>query len=268
MHDGLVRRCRWLFAASSFLLLAVRAQAAPEWDVVGIRLGMTPVQARAALLAHAPKADITEFTRQFMFSDGAKNHPTPGFLASLTARQERGPSSTETVELLFSAPPMEQRVIRVIRTVSMPSQPVAMDSVLASVVQKYGRPAATLESNNGMVSILRWLEAGKPVCGNPAASAQDAREAPPVDNSPAGLGHYRAWQQRKLAPPDPSDCSGALVVSLATLAPRGPLVKEMKLVMTHPGYAIPAMQATARRLAELEAEAKKTRRTSGAVPKL
>jgi hypothetical protein len=38
--------------------------------------------------------------------------------------------------------------------------------------------------------------------------------------------------------------------------------------MTDPGYAIPAMRATAQQLADLQAQAGKARQNSGATPKM
>ncbi len=268
MQEGLVRRCSSILAVSALLAGTGPSFAAPDWDIVGLRLGMTPAQARTALLAHAPKAEVTEYTRQFSYSDGVRSQQLPGFLGSIIARQDTAPSSSETLEVMFSAPPMEQRVIRVIRTLTMHNDPVPLERAVASVTQKYGRPSAVMESHTGMGSISRWVEGGKTVCGNTAGTSQDAREAPPVDNSPSGLGHYRAWQQRKLAPADASNCSAALVVNLVTMAPRNPLVREMKFVMTDPGYAIPAMQAAEKQIADLQAQARKARQSSGAVPKL
>lgn len=93
-------------------------------------------------------------------------------------------------------------------------------------------------------------------------------QVPPVDNAPGGLGSYTAWQRRKLAPADASNCSAALVVNLVTRAPREPLVTEMKLTMTDPGYAVPAMQSTAKQIADLQGQARKARQNSGTVPKL
>jgi len=268
MQQGLVHRSTSLLALAALLVISNASRAAPDWDIVGLRLGMTPAQARAALQAHAPKAEVTEYTRQFSYNDGVKEHPLPGFLGSITVRQAPAPNSSETLEVMFSAPPMEPRVIRVIRTLTMPSDPVPLERAMASMTQKYGKPSAVMESNTGMGSISRWVESGKTVCGNTAANSQDAREAPPVDNSPSGLGHYRAWHQRKLAPADASNCSAALVVNLVTVAPRNPLVREMKFVMTDPGYAVSAMQATAKQISELQAEARKARQNSGSMPKL
>ncbi|MBN8494406.1 MAG: hypothetical protein J0M00_23565 [Burkholderiales bacterium] len=267
MNMGFVRRCAMPVAAVMLLAGSVSALAAPDWDIVGIRLGMSPEQARAVLKAHAPQAQVTDTMRQFTYSDGVKQQQTPAFLGSITAMQ--GPANkSETLELMFSAPPMEQRLIRVIRTLVMFDDPVPMDRAMAAVTQKYGAPPRVLEAHNGRGQIARWVEAGKTVCGDTAPTSMDARQVPPVDNSPLGLSAYETWQRRKLAPADAANCSAALVVNLVTRAPREPLVTEMKFMMTDPGYAVPAMRATAQQIADLQDQAKKARLNSGATPKL
>jgi len=163
---------------------------------------------------------------------------------------------------------MEQRVIRVIRTLVMIGDPLPMERAMVAVMQKYGPPPRVLEANNGRGNFSRWVEAGKTACGDNAPTSMDARQAAPVDNSPLGLSPYEAWQRRKLAPADAANCAATLVVNLVTRAPREPLVTEMKFVMTDPGYAIPAMRATAQQLADLQAQAVKARQNSGATPKL
>ncbi len=187
----------------------------------------------------------------------------PGFLSSITASQ--GPSNkAETLEVMFSAPPMEQRVIR---SLQMDDDPLPMERAMASVAEKYGKPPQVLEAANGGGNFSRWVEAGKTVCGDTAPTSMEARQAPPVDNAPNGFSQYEAWQRSKLAPADASTCSAALVVNLIA-NPGNPFVREMKFTMTDPGYAISAMRATTKQIGELQAEAIKARQSSGAAPKL
>lgn len=277
MNRGLVHRCAAALAASVLLAGAAPATAAPDWDIVGIRLGMSPEQARAALSAHAPKAELGESRRQFSFNDGVRQQQLPDFLGAITARLGAATSAlarpgasgnAETLEVMFSAPPMEQRVIRVIRTLVLQDDPPPMERALASVTQKYGKPPRMREANNGRGVVARWVEPGKTVCGDTAPTSLDAWQAPPVDNAPGGLSQYDAWHRRKLAPADASNCSAALVVELVTRAPGEPFVREMKLVMADPGLAVPAMRAAARQVAELQDQARKARSGSGAAPKL
>lgn len=271
MRTSLFHRCSVSIAALALLAGATPSLAAPDWDIVGIRLGMSPAQARAAIAAHAPKAQITDYIRQFAYSDGVAEKPLPDFLSAINASQ--GPANkSETLEVMFSAPPMEQRVIRVIRTLRLYDDPLPMERAMASVTQKYGktpkvREAADSKGNN----FLRWDEPGKTVCGDTRPNSWDAWQVPHVDNTPNGFSSYGALQRRKQAPADAANCSAALVVNLVTL-PGNPsnnaFVREMKFTMTDPGYAIPAMRATAKQIADLEAQARKARQNSGTAPKL
>lgn len=129
MNKGLIR-CRSVSLATVALLAcAAPAFAAPDWDIVGIRLGMSPEQARAAILAHASKAQITDNMRQFTYSDGVKEQSLPAFLGSITADHNGYTGNGEILEVMFSAPPMEQRVIRVIRTLKMYDDPLPIEQI-------------------------------------------------------------------------------------------------------------------------------------------
>lgn len=260
------------FAASWCALLclfsAAAAGPAPDWDIVGLKLGMTPAQARAALLAHASKAEISDTTRQFTYNDGVRDQALPGFLASITARQGATLTKSETLEVMFSAPPMEQRVIRVIRHVAMVDDPLPMERAMETVTQKYGKPPKLRVASDSRGNVLRWDEPGKTVCGDTSPNSFDGLVPPPVDHQPQALSGYEAWKRRKLAPADASSCSGALLINLITSTPRGSLVSEIKFTMTDPGYAIPAMQATAKQIADMQAQARKSRGSSGPALKL
>ena len=253
-------------SAPALLALSLSAYAAPDWDIVGIRLGMNVTQARAAISAHAPKAQTTDYARRFAYSDGVKQLQAPEFLSSVTAQTQNSNNTSETIEVMFSAPPMEQRVIRVIRTLALHGDPISMDRASASVLQKYGKPQRSFDAS-GRGAILRWNESGKPVCGDTSPTAAEARLAPSVDNSPSGLGFYDVWKRRKLAPADASNCGAALVAQLVTFVGQSS-VNEMKFTMSDPGYAVPAMQATAKQIAEMENKARGIRQQSGSVPKL
>lgn len=266
MNNGIRQRCCALLIALGLLASVTPCLAAPDWDIVGIRLGMTPEQARVAMRAHLPKAEIADSMRHFSFSDGVRNQQLPAFLGAITASQNPYTSKSEILEVMFSAPPMEQRVIRVIRTLVMRDDPLPMEHAMSVVTQKYGKPPKLRELGNR--NVARWDEPGKTLCGDPAPAAASAWEAPPVDNNPAGLSHYRAWHQRKQAPADASNCGAALVVSFVH-NPGSAFVREMKFVMTDPGYAVAAMQATAKQIADQEAQAKNARQKNPeATPKL
>ena len=249
----------------ALLTCTLPCTAAPEWDIVGLRLGMNEAEAKAALAAHSAQAQVSERSLRFTFHDGAKQQESPGFLSTIEARIP-GPAG-EVIQLELSAPPLPQRVIRVRRTLSAYDDPPPLERMLGSVTQKYGKPAAQRKHGIGNITtVASWTEQGKPVCGLKAGPNQPL-VLPSVSQSPDALRWYRRQQQQNLAPADASRCSAVLQVDLITRA-GGSSVVTLSFEMNDPGHAVPAMEATSRWLADLEAAARKARLGSGATPKL
>lgn len=256
-------------AALALLAHAAPGYAAPGWDIVGIRLGMTEQEARAAIGAHSAQARITDRTLKFTYSDGAKQHETPAFLATIEAAA-RTPGTTldgERVKLEFSPPPLEQRVIGVRREVTTYHDPPARERMLASLSQKYGKPLNYATYNiGGTEGVADWAETGKPVCGQ-RGDYSKGMFLPPASQGPGELKKYYQWQQQKLAPADLSTCSARLRANL-TVQAGGSSVVSMVFEMTDPGYMLPALEATSKWVSGMEETAKKARLNSGAVPRL
>jgi len=243
---------------------ALPAFAAPDWDIVGIKLGMTEQQARTAIRAHSEQATIDEKTLKFTFNDGAKQQETPSFLATISA-QIPGPantSDTESIKLEFSAPPLEQRVIGVRRALSAYKNPPPLDRMLDSLTQKYGTPLNDATYGIGVKNrILTWAEADKALCGGEKFFLPGARQ------SPSELRMFYQWQQQQLAPADLSQC-GAQMRANMDYREGGASVNVLVIEMNDYGYLLPALEATASWLSDLEAEARTARLESGDVPRL
>ncbi|MCL4780967.1 MAG: hypothetical protein KJ049_12310 [Gammaproteobacteria bacterium] len=260
LPDTLFRR----LSLAALLLCAGSVQAAPAWDIVGLKLGMTEQETLAAIKAHAPQAKVTMNTLKFTYSDGAKRQETPSFTSGLVARLPNQGQDTEALQVEFSAPPLEQRVISVRRTLSSYANPPALERMVATVTQKYGKPATEQKYGIGMITTeLAWAEAGRKTCGK----LDKGLLMPPVSQTPESLRWYELQQKNSLAPADVSQCSAVLRAMLKT-ASGGSSVVTMEFQMTDPGHGVPAMQATAKWLAGLEAEARKSRLNSGDTPKL
>ncbi len=259
-------------ASAAILLtacLAGAAAAAPTWDAVGLKLGMTEQEARAALKAHAPQGRLADKLLKFTFSDGAKQQETPAFLSTLESRipGPAGSLDNEGIELTFSPPPSPQRVVRVRRAVTSYGDPPALPRVIDSFVQKYGKPANQATYGVGTkTTVLDWVEPGRPVCGH-KGDASKGLLMTPVAQAPDALRIYQRWQQQKLAPADLSTCSARLRATLTT-QPGGSSVATIVVEMSDASHAVPALEATAKWLADLEAEARRARLNSGAAPKL
>jgi hypothetical protein len=261
------RKINLVAAAAILCVGAVPGFAAPDWDIVGVRLGMTEPQARAAIKAHSAQAEISEQALKFTFSDGAKQQETPSFLATIEVRIPGPPntSDSERLKIEFSAPPLPQRVIGVRREITTYSNPPALDRMLDSLNQKYGKPLHYATYGIGMKNgISHWAEAGKPRCGEQPGRGPMFT---PASQGPRELNKYRQWQKQGFAPADLSKCS-ALLQANVTIHQGGSSVVGLVTEMNDIGYMLPALLSTEKWLADKEAEARRARLESGTTPKL
>jgi hypothetical protein len=243
---------------------SVPARAAPDWDIVGIKLGMTEQQARAAIKARSAQAVAREAMLKFTFSDGAKQQDTASFLARISASipSAAGSTDSESLELEFSPPPRDQRVIRVRRTMTLYKDPPALDRILGSLSQKYGKPRRFETLGIGeKIWHGAWSETGKALCGG------DKRSFITVGQSPDRLKLFHQLQKEKLAPADLSQCGAQMQVNVR-YREGGSSVHAMEIEMRNYDYVLPALEATAKWLADQEAAARKARLGSGSTPKL
>jgi hypothetical protein len=147
-------------AAAGLALFALPGLAAPDWDIVGIRLGMTEAQVMEALEAFEPNAQITVSNAVFSYHDGVAYFETPDFLNNVRARVGE-PSLGLGITVWFSGPIGEARVVAVARrhfdgSASAPT----LTQFEQSLQAKYRTPAALSEGPGSPV----WEEEGKPSC--------------------------------------------------------------------------------------------------------
>jgi len=258
------RQLTRVFSTALMLVCATSSFAAPTWDIVGLKLGMTEKEARAAIKAHSTQATIDEKTLKFTFSDGAKQQETPSFLSTIQVHIP-GPPGTldnERLKLEFSAPPLEQRLIGVRRELTSYKNPPPLDRLRDSLTQKYGKPLDYASFGIGLKSdIAKWAETGKALCGG------EKFFFPGVSQSPNDLKKFYQWQSQKLAPADLSKCSAQLMAKM-DYQQGGSSVTALVVEMNDYGYILPALEATAKWLADKEAAARQQRLNSGTIPKL
>lgn len=149
--------------ASAAVALALWAAAtpglaAPDWDMAGVKLGMTEAEVKAAFVAYDPKGKISASNSSFNYSDGLNSHRTPAFLSSMEIRVIRLAQWTP-IKVWFSGPDGPARVIAIARNEGNLPNPVTRAQFLQSLQAKYGPPTA--QWSNGMPY---WEADGKPSC--------------------------------------------------------------------------------------------------------
>ncbi|MGQ3054583.1 MAG: hypothetical protein ACT6S0_22595 [Roseateles sp.] len=147
--------------AAAVLVLCTAASpslAAPDWDMAGVKLGMTEAEVKAALVAYDPKGKISASNSSYNYSDGLNSHRTPAFLSSMEIRVVRLAQWTP-IKVWFSGPDGPARVIAIARNEGNLPNPVTRGQFLQSLQAKYGPPTA--QWSNGMPY---WEANGKPSC--------------------------------------------------------------------------------------------------------
>jgi hypothetical protein len=267
-----IRRLAWAAAAVASTLFALPGLAAPDWDIVGIRLGMTEAEVMQALEAFEPNAQITVSNAVFSYYDGVAYFETPDFLNNIRARVG-GPSLGNGVTVWFSGPIGEARVIAVARrhfdgSASAPT----LTQFEQSLQAKYRTPGALYEGPGSPV----WEEEGKPSCiriaeqGNQTrpylgslfmSTAQTSNDPDNIENTIDGM---RARGAQGLLPADLATC-GAFVFYRYHVG--DPVVS-----FTAGMFDVGAMIATERSrfawVESLEAEAVQRRQGQGQAPRL
>jgi hypothetical protein len=136
-------------------------QTAPSsnFEMAGIRLGMTEAEARAAIRAFDPTLRITSVMGVFNYNDGV-NHAlrTPEFLDRLEAVKG---NQLPSLKVYFSGPVGEVRVIGVHRSEIVTTNPPTAAQFAQTLINTYGRPAGVNGMNNAHIV---WAEAGRPTC--------------------------------------------------------------------------------------------------------
>lgn len=133
---------------------------AADWDIAGIKLGMTEAEARAALKAFDAQSPIKPQHQAFSYSDGVSHFQTPPFLNAL--QMTIGPMAMSTgIKVWFSDHLSgEPRVIGVARRHQdhSPAAPT-LAKFNQSLEGKYGKPTGVASPRDPV-----WEEAGKPSC--------------------------------------------------------------------------------------------------------
>lgn len=234
---------------------------AQQFDIVGLKLGMTEPEVIAALKAHDPAFKIESIQSMHTYSDGVQQFQTAAFLSRIQARRHRTTQVSDLI-ILFTPPPKGGRVWAVERKEPITSNPPTAKQYAAALKQKYGAP--TVASSDE--SQLAWdFPAGKPNCvprdpGRPAFPVLHPTKEADVAFT------LRMWQQKKLAPADLSTCASRLHYLLSTT--NGQVISSFQAIMYDVGIYSTANDAANREVKTLEDQARKAREGKGQAPKL
>ena len=250
--------------ASGFL--AIPSQAAPDWDLVGIKLGMTEAEVKAAFMAYDPKGKIVASNTSFTYNDKVNSHRTPPFLNSLELRVTRQ-SGQIPLKVWFSGPSGEVRVIAVRRQeMNIPNPPTGAQ-FMQSLTGKYGPPTAADSAGTPT-----WQEAGKPSCirvsygldFNPFSNVALPNGKSDFTEAAAEMERRQQGVGKGLLPADLSKCGAFLYYTGTNFNPASHFIAGLFDV----GAIVATHQARNAWVEQLKNDAIRKREGSGTVPKL
>lgn len=102
----------------------------PSFDVVGVKLGVSPESVASSLKEHNANLVMNREMRTLKIPE---SKPYLYRMASRGVRQEQ-------FTVWFAAPPLKNSVIRITRDLRLRDKPAPLDGVIASLEKKYGKP--------------------------------------------------------------------------------------------------------------------------------
>ncbi len=228
------------------------AVAGVEADILGVRLGMTPDEAEAALQENKPD-NVRLLPRTWSTFDPAHSsgwppikEDTPG--AFVPGVRATGPGNTHDLQIAFAKPPAENLVESIVRKQlysSVGGQQTSLDVYRQSLIDKYGPPAE--EDKSGAILLLKWLYPSSAADCTPLKSNLPATKQ--GSSYPDDMGH------------PPETCATALIYSLTF---NGGIVSNMAARLANPGqeyFHREAAVAHQSKLREQAAEAERQKAT-------
>ena len=238
-----------------------------QFDIVGLKLGMTEPEVIAALKAHDPTLKITSQQSSYTYSDGVRQFQTTPFLSRIEASQTKhDPMETlypAKITIWLTPPPQAGRVWGIERKEYLSQKnPPTVSQYAAALIKKYGN--ATVASRDNMA--LSWdFPAGKPNCILQVPNQPGSPAYRPSSSDDLGF-MLNLWQQRKLiTAKDLSTCASRLHYLLGT---NGDVISSFQAIMFDVGLYSAASDAANREVKALEDKARKAREGKGQTPKL
>jgi hypothetical protein len=135
-------------------------------DIAGIFIGMDQAEVEAAIRAYDPEAQFQYNRATYRYTALNRRYETEPFLDAIVAATQ---NRTVILEVRFSPPPGEPRVVGVGRSHNQRTAPLTQADYAATLIDKYGTPS--FDGDNGPDGIplrrtLRWRDTrpGKVAC--------------------------------------------------------------------------------------------------------
>lgn len=254
-------------AALSAALLAAAGpgMASTDWDMVGVKLGMTESEVRTAFQAYDPKGKIIATQSAFSYSDKVSSFRTPPFLNSLELRVTRKSIQTP-LKVWFSGPMGDARVIGIARQEYNLPNPSSSAEFEQGLQAKYGKPTGRAGAGTG---IPVWEEAGKPSCirvRHGIAFGDFPQVTTGQKNLDQATALLNAWHQQgpgQQLPVDPATC-GVFMYFTTNMDP----LQSFTAGMYDVGAIMKTRESRNQWVDQLEAEAIRKRQGQGQAPRL
>ncbi len=124
-------------------------------DIVGIKLGMTPQQAVAAVKAHDPNLKIETLTARLEDPSGTPGNfvRVPFSINAHSINHDPNKGPVEWIAMQFTTPPNHPVIAKIVRNTTFTvGQPVQASNLLAALTQKYGQ-----DNYEGLGSHRAWV---------------------------------------------------------------------------------------------------------------
>jgi hypothetical protein len=122
---------------------------ANDFDVLGVKLGMTVAEVKNVLTGDGVDADIKEHRQHYTYSDGVVHGlKTEDFIYYIDAI--RTAENTDNLSIFFSPGPLGGRVVAVTRAVTNQTNPPTRSQYVNALTEKYGEPTSA------DISTLQW----------------------------------------------------------------------------------------------------------------
>lgn len=137
---------------------------APDVDVVGLRLGMTPDEAMAALAAYNPDLRVTTVSTDITMRDSRRENVTlANYLGEIRADWQYGAEGwqrndhQEHISVVFASPPAEPRAIQIRRYIRyVPGHGPGYLGVVAAIDGKYGEATNAKDSDQSVMRLWQY----------------------------------------------------------------------------------------------------------------